>query len=414
MPDSRKPEMGDTIKFSWKGKEMIGTLISTDTDFFNVKLENGYNISVRPDSFVIVKKGKLQALSKGEEAKESGTGKPVSLITTGGTIVSRVDYRTGAVFPSLDIGELTSKFRYMENRYRLKRVDFSNILSENMEPDQWISLAKKARDELNNSEGVVISHGTDTMSYTASALAFMFEMQSGPIILVGSQRSSDRPSSDSYLNLEAAVDFATTDFGEVGISMHHNSSDERIDLIRGTRSRKMHSTRRDAFKAIGEHPIGTFQEGLVNLDRAYRRRAEENILKTNLEKRVSIVYTYPGLTEEELSRSMDGKKGIILMGTGLGHIATKFLQSISERVKEGMKAVITTQCIFGTTNLDIYSTGREMKKAGIISVGNILPETAYVKMMHVLGNYEEEEFEIMMRTNMHGELLEREEMGVFL
>lgn len=414
MPDSRKPEMGDTIKFSWKGKEMIGTLISTDTDFFNVKLENGYNISVRPDSFVIVKKGKLQALSKGEEAKESGTGKPVSLITTGGTIVSRVDYRTGAVFPSLDIGELTSKFRYMENRYRLKRVDFSNILSENMEPDQWISLAKKARDELNNSEGVVISHGTDTMSYTASALAFMFETQSGPIILVGSQRSSDRPSSDSYLNLEAAVDFATTDFGEVGISMHHNSSDERIDLIRGTRSRKMHSTRRDAFKAIGEHPIGTFQEGLVNLDRAYRRRAEENILKTNLEKRVSIVYTYPGLTEEELSRSMDGKKGIILMGTGLGHIATKFLQSISERVKEGMKAVITTQCIFGTTNLDIYSTGREMKKAGIISVGNILPETAYVKMMHVLGNYEEEEFEIMMRTNMHGELLEREEMGVFL
>jgi glutamyl-tRNA(Gln) amidotransferase subunit D len=414
MPDSRKPQMGDTIKFSWRGREMAGTLISMDNDFFNIKLENGYNISVKIDSFTVLKKGKIQALSKGEEARESGTGKPISLITTGGTIVSRVDYKTGAVFPSLDIGELTSKFRYMENKYRLKRVDFSNILSENMEPDQWISLAKRASSELNNSEGVVISHGTDTMSYTASALAFMFEEQTGPIVLVGSQRSSDRPSSDSYLNLEAAVDFATTDFGEVGISMHHNTSDERIDLIRGTRSRKMHSTRRDAFKAIGEQPIGSFQEGLVNLNGSYRRKKNENKLKTNLEKRVSIIYMYPGLTDEELAKSMDGKKGIILMGTGLGHIATKFLESISERVKDGMKAVITTQCIFGTTNLDIYSTGREMKKAGIISVGNILPETAYVKMMHVLGNYEEEEFETMMRKNMRGELIEREELGVFL
>ncbi|MCL5888413.1 MAG: Glu-tRNA(Gln) amidotransferase subunit GatD [Candidatus Thermoplasmatota archaeon] len=414
MPESNKPENGDIIKFTWKGKEMEGTFISIDSDFFNVKLENGYNISIKPQSFEIIKKGVSFAVNEGKGAKVSGKGKPISLITTGGTIVSKVDYRTGAVFPSLDIEELTSRFRYMEQNYRLKRVDFSNILSENIEPGQWVEIAKKTEHELRNSEGVVISHGTDTMSYTASALAFMFEKQMGPVILVGSQRSSDRPSSDSYLNLEAAVGFATSEFGEVGISMHHNSSDERIDLIRGTRSRKMHSTRRDAFKSIGEHPVGAFQDGLFSLSGKYRRKCGENVLKTKLEKKVSLVYFHPGLEVEDLEKSMDGKKGMVIMGTGLGHINTKYFQSISERVKGGMKAVATTQCIYGSTNLDIYSTGREMEKAGIVSAGNILPETAYVKMMYLLGNYSEEEFEVLMKTNMRGEILEREELGVYL
>ncbi|MHB1439841.1 MAG: Glu-tRNA(Gln) amidotransferase subunit GatD [Cuniculiplasma sp.] len=413
MAESKKPEIGDLIEFTWEGQRFQGTLLSEDSVYSNIKLINGYNISIKLEDYKILERSTTRIQEVKRDMKVLGKGKPISLITTGGTIVSRVDYKTGAVFPSLDMGELTSRFPYMEEKFSINRVDFSNILSENMEPDQWIQMAKLVDRELKRSEGVLISHGTDTMSYTASALSFMFEKQRGPIILVGSQRSSDRPSSDSYLNIEAAVGFSATDFGEVGIAMHHNSSDEKIDLIRGARSRKMHSTRRDAFKAIGEGPVGRFQDGLVNFIRPYIRRVEENTISTKLEKRVGMIYFYPGLSVEEMEKNLDGKRGVILIGTGLGHIAIKHLEAIKERVKEGMKAVITTQCIFGTTNLDVYSTGRQMKGAGIMDCGNILPETAYVKMMYVLGNYDENRFPEMMRKNMRGEILEREEMGVF-
>jgi len=160
-----------------------------------------------------------------------------------------------------------------------------------------------------NLGGVVITHGTDTMAYTSAALAFMFRKQTGPIILTGSQRSSDRPSSDSFLNLEASVAFASTNHGDVGIAMHTNSSDNRVSLIRGTRVRKMHSTRRDAFRPMGELPMGTFDKGLVTLNDRIRPKDDETSLNTNLEKKVSLIYFYPGLENEQLEKLLDGKKG---------------------------------------------------------------------------------------------------------
>jgi glutamyl-tRNA(Gln) amidotransferase subunit D len=403
--------LGQKIKFTWNKKHLEGMIISKEGNRIVVKLKSGYNISIVPEEIELI--GVIENRQKFDETRTNrlGKGKPISLITTGGTIVSKVDYQTGAVFPSLDIGEITSRFKYMEEKYSINRVEFSNILSENMEPDQWIGLVRTIKNELKSSDGVVISHGTDTMSYTASALSFMFEEQTGPIIIVGSQRSSDRPSSDSYLNLEAAIGFSGTDFGEVGISMHHNTSDEKINLIRGVRSRKMHSTRRDAFKAIGEGPVGLFQDGLINFNLPYRKSGAENILNDKLEKRVGIIYFYPGLETEDLEKFMDGKKGVVIMGTGLGHINTKYLDAIGERVKGGMKVITTTQCINGTTDIDIYSTGRQMKNAGILGVGNMLPETAYVKMMYVLANYSIEDFENVIKTNMRGEILDRESVG---
>ncbi len=411
MSESSMPKSMDQIKFTWKGREMEGVVISTKEEMINIKLPSGYNIYVKPEKFEIT--GKVRFTGKKIQSGSKSDDQSISVISTGGTIASRVDYKTGAVFPSMDMEDLTSRFRYMNTRRNLRNVDFSNILSENMEPQNWIDLARVIQKELARSEGVVVTHGTDTMTYTSSALSFLFESQTGPIILTGSQRSSDRPSSDSYLNLEASVAFASEKMGEVGICMHKNTSDEKIQLIRGTRARKMHSTRRDAFRSIGTDPLGIFEEGLTNLTSGIRQAGEENIINTKLEKKVGLIYFYPGLETETLEKFMDGKKGIVIMGTGLGHIAVKYLEILKERISDEMKVMTTTQCIFGTVNLDVYSTGRRMKDAGIVWCGNMLPETAYVKMMYVLGNYGNEDFERIMNTNLRGEIVQNEQMEAF-
>ncbi len=299
----------------------------------------------------------------------------------------------------------------MEEKYAIAVREFENILSENMKPDMWIKLARIISEELSKSRGVVISHGTDTMTYTSSALAFMFEQLSGPVVMVGSQRSSDRPSSDSFGNMEGALAFSSTNIGEVGISMHSGTSDDSISFLRGTRARKMHSTRRDAFKSISSKPIATFRNKNVEYISGYTERANETLLLNKLETRVALVYFYPGLSGVDLEKLSEDKRAIIIMGTGLGHISQALFGSLKKIVSNGTKIIMTTQCLRGTVDLNVYSTGRELKKIGVISAGNMLPEVALTKTMFLLANNEDEDFESLMIKNMRGEILERELLG---
>ncbi|MGP6239626.1 Glu-tRNA(Gln) amidotransferase subunit GatD [Cuniculiplasma sp. SKW4] len=413
MPKGKDLHEGSIIDFTLKGKKLRGVVLGVKEKYINIKLESGYNIMVIPDEISEVSEGKKINKIEREYARESGEGTNISVISTGGTIVSKVDYSTGAVFPSLDISEITSRFKYMERSYHVRSIPFLNILSENMEPDQWLQLADKIVEESRRSEGIVISHGTDTMTYTASALSFLLKELSVPVIMVGSQRSSDRPSTDSYLNMEAAINFAATDFGEVGMAMHSSISDDSIALLRGVRARKMHSSRRDAFKSIGENPLGYFQNGLVNISGKYRKRSEETSAFKRLEKRAGILYFHPGIETDDLSQYLEKKLGVVIMGTGLGHISTKFIDVIKEYTDSGRLAVMTTQCIYGTTDLDVYSTGRLLARAGVTWAGNMLPEAALTKMMVIMGNYPEFEWQKRMVTDMRGEILQREEIGVF-
>lgn len=413
MLEGKDIHEGSLINFTFKGKKLKGVVLGVREKYINIKLESGYNIMVIPDEINEIHEGKKTNKVEREYVRESGEGANISVISTGGTIVSKVDYSTGAVFPSLDISEITSRFKYMEKSYHVRSIPFLNILSENMEPDQWLQLAQKVVEESERSDGIVISHGTDTMTYTASALSFLLRELSVPVIMVGSQRSSDRPSTDSYLNMEAAINFAATDFGEVGISMHSSISDDRIALLRGVRARKMHSSRRDAFRSIGENPVGYFQNGLVNLSGKYRKKSEETSIFNKLEKRTGILYFHPGIETDDLSQYLEKKLGVVIMGTGLGHISTKFIDVIKEYTDSGRLAVMTTQCIYGTTDLDVYSTGRLLAKAGVTWAGNMLPEAALAKMMVIMGNYPDFEWQKRMVTDMKGEILEREEIGVF-
>ncbi|WP_393970917.1 Glu-tRNA(Gln) amidotransferase subunit GatD [Oxyplasma meridianum] len=404
-------DQGDLLEIKYGNSLLKGMYISKEKDLLIIKLENGYNLSLPSSSIEIlshVSQKRPVGLS-GNGSSKIGKGKThITIITTGGTIASRVDYSTGAVKPVKDLEFLTSSIPGITERFNLKLSEYGEILSENMTPENWISLGRSARDFMKKSDGIIITHGTDTMSYTSSALAFMFERQTTPVVFVGSQRSSDRPSSDAFLNFRGAIEFSSTDFGEVGIAMHETISDTGIALHRSVRSRKMHTSRRDAFRTIGSMPVGYSDPKGTVFREGYRKIADEISFSDRLDSKVALIYFSPTLSSEDLENVIAGRHAAIIMGTGLGHVNTDLAETIRKSSRDGIKIMMTSQCINGSVNMNVYSTGRILKDAGVIPMGSILPEVAYVKAMYVLANYPSEEFEKRMQENLRGEILERE------
>ncbi|MCW6168424.1 MAG: Glu-tRNA(Gln) amidotransferase subunit GatD [Thermoplasmatales archaeon] len=396
------------LRFTYKGSEFEGVLISEDQETYLVKLSNGYNLTIPRDSVNILERRELNGPEEiGSGKILSGKGKKVTLIGSGGTIASRVDYSTGAVKPVYGTEFLHGNISNFEH-FELELKVLPPVFSEDMTPVNWQNIARSVYDGLKNSDGVVVMHGTDTMAYTASALAFMFEKQSGPIIFTGSQRSSDRPSSDAFLNIEGSLEFASTDLGEVCIAMHEGLSDTTINLLRGVRTRKMHSSRRDAFKSIGYPELAEYSNGKIKFKDAYRKTDDKNELKDKLESRVSLIYFNPILTNEDFETLAMNKRAVVLAGTGLGHVSNRFVPIIRQLSKSGIKFYMTTQCIYGSVNMNVYSTGRELRSAGVIPLGNMLSEVALVKSMFVFANYDSEEVDRKMKENLRGEIMDRE------
>ncbi|WMT53459.1 Glu-tRNA(Gln) amidotransferase subunit GatD [Ferroplasma acidiphilum] len=394
--------IGQKIIFSYKGQEYAGTYISSGKNTITVKLGSGYNITVDASSIEIKKEYSMEKGDKpGAETKNSGCGENgVCILTTGGTIASSVDYTTGAVKPVKDISYL---YNFVNNisQFKLYHESIDNILSENVNAEKWVQFARKARDAMKKGNSVIIFHGTDTMQYSASALSFMFEEQTEPIIFTGSQRSSDRPSSDAFLNIEGSIHFASTDMGEVGIAMHTDTSDDSISLYRATRARKMHTSSRDAFKSISEPPLGLYADGKVKEIKNIRHKSDSIILKDRLDKNIGLIYFYPGMAEDDFYNLSYNKKAVIIMGTGLGHTSTGIIEVIRKLSRE-THFFMTSQCIYGNVNMNVYSTGRELIDAGVIPLQNMLAETAMVKAMYLSANYPDNFVELMQK-NLRGE-----------
>lgn len=339
----------------------------------------------------------------------------VTILGTGGTIASKIDYKTGAVHPAFSAEEIINVIPELKEVAEIKTKLLFNILSENMKPELWVKIARECAAELNSGAcGVVIAHGTDTLAYTSAALSFMLENLYKPVVLVGSQRSSDRPSSDASLNLISAVKAATSDIGEVVVVMHGSTSDDFCLIHRGTKVRKMHSSRRDAFKSVNALPIGEVREGIKILQEYRKRREGKVSVNEKLEERVALMKIYPGLSKEALMHFVDNYKGIVLEGTGLGHLPENLLPAIEEAQKKKIPVAMTTQTLYGRIDMKVYSTGRELLARGVIPCADMLPEVAYVKLMHVLGNTKNyEEVKKLMQSNMAGEISERSRIDSF-
>jgi glutamyl-tRNA(Gln) amidotransferase subunit D len=385
-------ELGDRVSIEKDGIVYQGVLMPPRSkDHVVIKLDNGYNIGLRKSE------SKVELIEKGHQTKppsrplQSKAGLPtVSILSTGGTIASKVDYRTGAVTSQFSAEEIISAIPELEDIANYNAKVIYTILSENMRAEYWSELARAVAEEIKNgAKGVIITHGTDTMMYTAAALSFMIRTPV-PVVIVGSQRSSDRPSSDASMNAICAAMTAISDIAEVCVVMHGTSSDDYCSIHRGTRVRKMHTSRRDAFRSINEHTIGKvdYLSRSIETFIDYKHRGEVELeLKDKLEPKCALVKYSPGASPDILNYYIDaGYKGIVLEGTGLGHVASNWIDSIKRATDAGIPVIISSQCLRGRICDRVYDTGRYMLDAGSFEGEDMLPEVALVKLMWVLAN----------------------------
>jgi glutamyl-tRNA(Gln) amidotransferase subunit D len=411
-------QVGDVLEVrrAEEGGTDVGLLMPhhefSDEDIIVLKLPNGYNVGVRVDTgshVTVVERPERRAPPVKEIPRTEGLPE-LAIIGTGGTIASYVDYRTGAVHPALTAEELAFSVPGLADMYNLRAEALLSVHSEDLRPRHWAQIAGAIKAHFEDgAEGVVIGHGTDTMGFTAAALAFMLPELPGPVVLVGSQRSSDRPSSDAVENLRDACSVATSDAGEVMVVMHGDHSDETGTIHRATRVRKLHTSARSAFRSVNSEPLGHVREGQVKWDQPVRPRSGGPVVMDDrVEEGVSMVLAYPGIEPDILKAALEDRKGVVIAGTGLGHITMRMLDVIREATAAGKVVVMTSQCLWGAVNMNVYSNGRDLLSAGVVSAGDTLPETAYVKLCCLLGrDHPVEEVRMMMGMDLAGELSQR-------
>jgi glutamyl-tRNA(Gln) amidotransferase subunit D len=389
-----------------------------------LKLRNGYNVGITAATVTEIKEiGYKEAHYKIPEKEfPYDPKKPrVKLFGTGGTIASRLDYRTGAVIPAFTPGELYGSVPELADICNLETEKLYGVFSENMGPEQWVGTARAIGREIEKGvQGIVIGHGTDTMHHTAAILSFMVQDSPVPIVMVGSQRSSDRPSSDAALNLiNSTKTAAESDIAEVVVCMFGPTSDQYDLLHRGTRVRKMHSSYRSTFRTIGDTPIAMVsREKIIPLRHDYKRRRKDKNVKVNtaFEEKVSIVYYYPNMKPDIIESLIDnGYKGIVIAGTGLGHVNKPLYPALRRANEKGVAMYMTVQTLWGYVQMFVYDTGRDIMELGVVPASNMLPEVAYMKLGWALGQTSDlEEVKKIMLTPVAGEITEREPHNGYL
>jgi glutamyl-tRNA(Gln) amidotransferase subunit D len=393
LPMGRRVEITDERGRVWTGTVVPRHDLSGER-ILPLKLESGYNVGVLIEPtcrFRLLEP--THPTSKREVGPMISPPRPegapyVTLLTTGGTIASRVDYETGGVRPVKEEREVLEFYPELESGGRVRIVPVFDRLSEDLTPEDWWVLAEKVVEAFRGGAvGVVIAHGTDTLGFTAAALSFLLTDLPGPVVLVGAQRSPDRPSSDGATNLRAAVEVAhDRRVGEVVVVMHAGFSDSRFAIHRGTWVRKMHSSRRDAFESRNGPVLGFNENGKIRFELPPRPpSAGPAKAEGPIDRRAGILWFHPGLPPARASEFARGLRGLVLAGTGLGHVAAVHLPWIREAVERGVVVVMTTQCLSGNADAFVYSTGRELAQAGVVYLGDLLPETAYTKMLWALG-----------------------------
>lgn len=414
-------EIGDLIRIIKEDAVLEGILIPRseycDDRHVVIKIKSGYNIGVE-----ITPTTRIERV--GAEAKPAFISPPppeqksnlpaVTILATGGTIASRVDYRTGAVRPVISASDLYSIVPELSDIAVIETEILFNVFSEDLTPKHWSAMAEAvAKHIARGVQGVVITHGTDMMGYSAAALSFALQNLPVPVVFVGAQRSEDRPSSDAAMNLIGAVLAASkAPFAEVVVAMHETPSDDAIVLHRGTKVRKCHTSRRDAFKTINAKPLARVLDNNIQmLINNYRPRdpSRNLILKPNFDERAALIKFYPSMNPKIIDWHVsEGYKGIVLEGSGLGHIRRECFPAIKRAIENGVVVAMTSQCIWGRVNMNVYSNGRDLLAMGVIPLGDMLAETALVKMMWSLAQTKDpEEVRRLLLTNIANEFSER-------
>jgi len=427
--DAKAIATGYKVKVTRKNGEIIEGIVMPieQEDFLILKLESGYNIGIPKSEIKDIEKLGKKELEKFPEANiKSKAKKTVVVIIAGGTISSRIDYTTGAVSSLMKPENLLFLIPELGDIANIK-IDFAfSILSENITSEHWKTLAKKCEKWLNNKsiDGIIITHGTDTLHYTASALGFMLKNINKPVVLTYAQRSSDRPSTDAILNFKAAAYAALSDIAEVIVVGHADINDDSCYILRGTKVRKMHSTRRDTFRPINILPIAkVHSNGNIEYLADYRKRdankREKAEADASFNEKVALIKFYPGSDPGILDfYHKQGYRGIVIEATGMGHVSNEGKNNWLKKIKELSKDMLicfAAQTIYGSLNPNVYSTARELAKAGAVYLQDMLSEAAFVKLGYALGKAKDlEKAKAIMLENLAREFNEREMPENFL
>lgn len=392
---------------------IIPRYLHADEEHIVLKLKSGYNVGIKVSTIESMKSVEETTPVRSVATSRESIGSRLSdkkrllLISTGGTIASRVDYRTGAVFPILSASDLYAAVPELDRLAVIEPEVVFSVTSENLTPKDWNVLSTKIAElsQQRRPDGIVIMMGTDTLGYTAAALSFSLIGFEIPIVIVGAQRSSDRPSSDAALNLRSAAFFALEcKRPGVYVAMHRSENDTEIAIHSGTRVRKNHTSRRDAFESIDYPLVATVinaTEIKWNGDSTNPRSHATNYrLKFNFESKVALVKFHPGFDSSVLTYLVEeqGVDGLIIEGTGLGHVSDGTVSVISDLSKEAKFIGITSQCIWGHVDLNVYGPGRDLIAAGAVPLENMIPETAFAKLSWVLGNFPDNIREMMLKN----------------
>ncbi|MEK6923936.1 MAG: Glu-tRNA(Gln) amidotransferase subunit GatD [Candidatus Micrarchaeota archaeon] len=423
---------GDRIGLVAFGKQLEGTLMprieAGDADVLIVKLDSGYNAGVSVDSCQSIRKvsNKQETETKVPRLEFDASKPKVAVVATGGTISTRVDYRTGGVFMTLDPRDILATAPELASFANIAAIDSPfRIASEDMAPKEWGEIARTVAKRLDEGcVGAVITHGTDILHYTAAALSFMLTNLGKPVAVVGAQRSPDRASFDGRLNLVCAARYAVSGIPRVAVVMHGSSSDDYCYAHPGTKVRKMHTSRRDAFQTINSRPLAKiWADGkLERLADVSEGHAGKMMVDDRFEDKVAIVKPFPGADPGIVDYFTERKyKGIIVEATGLGHVPTETLDkkmswipAVKRAVDGGVFVGVTSQCVYGRVNPFVYRNLRLLAATGAVHLEDMLTETAFVKLGCALGREKKrEKVMAFMLANVAGEYGDRITQDLF-
>jgi glutamyl-tRNA(Gln) amidotransferase subunit D len=392
---------GDTVSITTADGEMSGVLMpryeSASDSYIVIKLKSGYNTGIDVSKIKLIKKiapAKTAEAQKSEPQKHDSTLPKIALISTGGTIASKIDYRTGGVKAALSASELYASVPELASIASVDPEVLMSEYSENLRPEHWTAMADRIAEKVKSGKyaGIVVSHGTDTMHYTSSALSFALQGLPVPVVLVGAQRSSDRPSSDAALNLiGAAVFAANANVAGVFVAMHAGTSDDAVAVHVGTRVRKNHTSRRDAFESIDVTPVALVKNNEITMQdsgiQLVPRGKGSLAAKTKFDSKVMLLKYHPGFDPAIIDHAVSaGCRAIILEGTGLGHVNKDCFANLKKAVKKGVMICMTSQCIWGRVRMTVYDTGRDLLDLGVVPMSDMISECATAKAMWALAN----------------------------
>jgi len=414
-----KLKEGLLVSFDFEGNKIEGTIIPSKDENLMIKMASGYNAGFSVDKIKEVKVlGEAKGVGKPKsiEVKKNPSLPTIAILHTGGTIASRVNYSTGGVIASFNLEDLVTMFPELTEIANIESVFVANIMSEDMRIKDFQKISSAVSEQIKRGvKGVIIGHGTDMLAHSAAILAFELENCPIPVLVVGAQRSSDRGSSDAAMNLICASTFITkTNFKGVATCMHHSSSDDTCAIIAATKVRKMHTSKRDAFKAINDTPIALIDYRSKEIkwikDRAVFEHSQGKFeLKNKLEEKVGLLKMHPLVTEKEIDFYKKEKyKGLVIEATGLGHTPIRendsFVKKIKALVDADCLVAITSQCLNGRVNPTVYTNLRKVAATGAIFCEDMLPETALMKLSWLLGNYSKKEAAELLVKNLRGEI----------